>query len=251
MNKSRNSGKVALVTGGSRGVGAAAAIKFAREGFSKIIINYLENEEAARKTAAEIEKAGAQACPIAANLTDPDEIDRLFERIESLSGAIDVFVHSASNAPFKKLIDYKPNQFDFVMNIMVRAFVYCVQKAAPIMRDGLVVAISSAGSSRVVPGYGAIGPAKAALESAVRYFAAELGDKGIRVNAVLAGLISGSGSAFMPQIEKIEEFVRETSPAKRVGTAEDVANAIYMLSTSEAAWINGQIITADGGFSIY
>jgi enoyl-[acyl-carrier protein] reductase III len=126
----------------------------------------------------------------------------------------------------------------------------CVQKCADIMDEGKVVAVSSLGSGRVVPNYGAMGPTKAALESIVRYLAVELAPRGIRVNGVSSGLVETSGIKKMPGISRLMAEASARTPANRIGTPEDIADVIMFLVGPSARWICGQTILADGGYSL-
>jgi len=160
-----------LITGGTRGIGKAISLRLA-ETADTVIVNYVRNEIAAQETKELIEKHGARCLPIKANMLYAAEIDRMFDLIQNEVEHLDVYVHSAALSSFKPLTEIKANQWNFVMNINTRAFLLCTQKCIPLMEgktNGKIVALSSLGSLRVVPNYGALGPTKSALESVVRY----------------------------------------------------------------------------------
>ena len=249
MTKERK-GLRALVTGGSRGIGRAISVRLAAEGASTIVVNYLENDTEAHRTRELIEQEGADCVLAKANLAHPTEVDCLFQKIQEKSGALDVFVHCAAITAFKPLKNIRSNQWDLIMNVNARSFLLCVQKCVPLMKEGRIVAISSLGSSRVIPDYGALGPTKAALEATVRYLGAELAPSGIRVNAVSGGFIQTDSIRKHPGLNSAAALISSRTPAGRLGTPEDVAGVVMFLLSPSASWICGQTIIADGGLSL-
>jgi enoyl-[acyl-carrier protein] reductase III len=238
----------ALVTGGSRGIGRAIAVRLAATSAETVIVNYLRNQVEAEKTAKVIAEHGARCILARANLALPNAIDSLFETVRTATDHLDVFVHGAALAAFKPMMALKPNQWDLTMNINARAFLRCVQQAVSFMKSGKIIAVSSLGSQRVVPHYGVMGPAKAALEAIVRYLAAELAPAGILVNGVSGGFVQTDALKWFPE-NPIAEARRRT-PAKRLGTPEDLAEVVAFLVSPAANWICGQTIVADGGLSL-
>ena len=166
--------RVALVTGGSRGIGRAISLKLAQTVAKTVYVNYLQNDTEAHKTAESIQKSGSKCVLLKANLLFPKAIDQLFEKIKSDQNNLDILIHCAAINAFKPLKTIKPNQWDLIMNVNARALLLCAQKAAAIMPSGHIVAVSSLGSQRVITNYGVMGPTKAALESTLRYLAVEL-----------------------------------------------------------------------------
>ena len=240
-----------LVTGGSRGIGRAAAVALAQAGARQVVVGFVENEAAAHETCREIEATGAGAHMVRANLAYPAEIDSLFDNVRAKLDRNDVFVHCAALAAFKPLMSTRQNQWDLTLNINARSFLLCVQQCAPLMvHGGSIVAVSSLGSTRVMPEYGAMGPTKAALESLVRGLAVELGPRGIRVNAVSAGLITGTGAAELPGAHAALSAVRVHTPLARNGEPGDLAGVIAFLAGADSGFITGQTIVADGGYSL-
>jgi enoyl-[acyl-carrier protein] reductase III len=250
MNKPEGNSLIALVTGGTRGIGRAVSLRLAKAGVSTVFVNYLQNDKEAAYTQDLLSKENCHCIPIRANVADPDEIDKLFGRVHTSAMHLDVFIHCAAITAFKPIAEIKPNQWDLTMNTNARGFLLCVQKCAPMMTDGKIVAVSSLGSLRAIPDYGAMGPTKAALESLIRYLAVELTPKGIRVNGVTAGLVETESLTRFPNAERLRaETVRRT-PFGRIGTADEIADVVMFLISPSARWICGQTIVVDGGFSL-
>ena len=241
------SGQRALVTGASRGIGAVIATHLARAG-AHVFTHYRQNEAGAQATAEAIRAAGGSATLVQANLVDVDAIGAMFGTVHA-TGPLDILIHNAAIGSFKPAMGVRANQWDLTMSVNARALLLCAQHAAPLMdgRGGKIVALSSAGSTRVIPNYGAIGFSKAALEAVVRTLAVELAPARIRVNAVTAGLIDTASIRLHPQYAEIEARARERTLAGRIGTPEDLARVVAFLCSPLADWIVGQTIVADGG----
>lgn len=250
MDTSPLNGQVAVVTGGTRGIGRAVAIRLAQLGTSQIICNYVQNDGAAEETKCLVTTAGADCHTIRANMAQPDDINRLFDEIASVTGRIDILVHAAAIGAFKPLMTVRPNQWDLSMNVNARAFLQCVQRSRDMMSQGSIVAISSLGSHRAIPNYGAIGVTKGALEAVVRQLAVELGPLGIRVNAVAGGFVDTESIRQFPEFQKIIAHVVASTPVGRIGRTDDIADVVGFLATPSARWIVGQTIIADGGYSL-
>lgn len=245
------SSQIALVTGGSRGIGRATAIALAKRGIGTVVIGYVENENAAADCCRNIEDAGAKSLAVRANLALPAGVDRLFDEVQSRFDRLDVLVHCAAIAAFKPLSETRPNQWDLTMNTNARAFLTGAQRALPMMRNnGRMVAVSSLGSVRVLRNYGAMGPTKAALESIVRMLAVELAPRGIRVNAVSAGLVADTGVSTLPESSAALASARAQTPMGRIATPDEIASVIAFLCDPASNWITGQTIVADGGWSL-
>lgn len=242
------SGRTALVTGGSRGIGAAVSIGLARCG-ARVVINYREDAASARETVRRIEAEGGSASAECANLVHPDAVRDLFGK---LAGPLDFLVHNAAIGSFKPVLDVRPNQWDLSLSVNARALLLCAQSALPLMegRGGAIVGVSSLGSTRVVPEYGAIGASKAAMESLVRSLAVELAPRGIRVNAVAGGVIDGPTIRRHPRGGELVDRAREHAPTGRLVTAEELAAAVLFLCSPLSAGVAGQTIVVDGGASL-
>lgn len=243
-------GKTALVTGGSRGIGAAISRRLAACG-AHVFINYRDDDASASQTALEID-AGGGACQLAkANLLHPEEIRGMFRQIAA-RGRLDILVHNAALGSFKPVMEVRSNQWDLSLNINARALLLCAQQASKLMADqgGKIVSVSSLGSQRVAPLYGAIGVSKAALESLTRYLAVELAPRKINVNAVSAGVVDSSTIRIHPRFEELRVHLLKQTPAGRLGTTADIADVVLFLCSPLADWICGQILVADGGMSL-
>lgn len=250
MSEQPDNDKIALVTGGSRGIGKAVALQLARDGVTDIIINYVQDDDAANATADEIRAVGGRCLPVRANLAYPQTIAELFDPIRESYNRLDILVHCAALGAFKPTIDIKPNQWDISMNVNARSFLLCVQRALPLMKGSSIVAVSSLGSRRAIPNYGAIGASKGALESLVRQLAFELAPRGIRVNAVAGGLVETESTGRFPNADEMRDYIRHRTVAGRLGQPEDIADVVGFLVSPAARWLYGQIIIADGGLSL-
>jgi enoyl-[acyl-carrier protein] reductase III len=233
-----------LVTGGSRGIGRAIALRFARDGAERVAIGYLRNDAAAEATAEELREAGAEPVLVRGNITS----DRVLEEVRAL-GPLDVLVHNAATGVVRKALDTEDKHWDWTLNANARALLALARVAVPQMPAGAsIVAISSLGAARVLANYALIGTSKAALESLVRYLAVELAPA-IRVNAVSAGVVETGALEHFPNKE---EMLRAggSNPVGRLVTPEDMAGAVAFLCSPDADMIRGQVLVVDGGFSL-
>lgn len=243
------SGKRALVTGGSRGIGACICAELARCG-AHVCVGYNRDAAGAARTVDGIKTRGGSATMLQANLVRPDEIRVMFDSVLA-NGPLDIFVHNAAIGSFKPMLGVRVNQWDLSMAVGARALLVGAQRAADEMpRGGRIVTVSSLGSGRVVPSYGAIGVSKAALEALTRYLAAELAPRGITVNAVSAGPIDAPALRAHPDGDAMMARAVERTPAGRMGLPIDVARVVVFLCSPLADWIVGQTIIADGGLSL-
>jgi len=242
-------GKVALVTGGSRGIGRAIALELASEG-ADIIINYLRHRTAAQNTAEEISQKGRQAHIIKANVGEPEKIESMFAEIADTFGHLDILVNNAASGVARKAMDLDERSWAWTMDINARAFLLCAQRAVKLMegRQGKIIAISSLGSRMVMPVYTAVGVSKAALEALTRYLAIELAPHGITVNAIAAAAVQTEALDIYKPDEKLKAW--QTTPAGRMVQPEDIAKLVTFLCREESFMIRGQTIIIDGGFSI-
>jgi len=247
----RLKGKIALVTGSSRGIGRAIALKLAAEG-ADIIVNFLRHRQGAEETARDAEKLGVSAQIIKANLVEPDKIDAMFETIASKYGRLDILVNNAASGVARSALDLDTRGWEWTMDINARAFLLCAQRAVKLMgeRGGKIVSVSSLGSFFVLPDYVAVGVSKAALEALTRYLAVELAPKGICVNAVAASAVQTEAIKFFTKEAEGQMPSWQMTPAGRMVTPEDVANAVAFLCSEEAFMIRGRTIIIDGGTSL-
>lgn len=243
-------GSVALVTGGSRGIGRAISLRLAKAK-ACLLINFFQNRTEAEKTAEDVAALGAEVRLFQADLKDEAQIRAMFRELDAHYGRLDVLVHNAASGVLRSIVDLTAKQWDWVMNTNVRSFLLCAREAASRMHDGgRIIALSSIGSGRVIPEYGVIGISKAALESLTRYLAVELAPKGISVNAISAGAVPTEVWDLVPGGQEILERVRQRTPSGRLLTAEEIAEFVYFLSGPQARMIQGQVIVVDGGYSL-
>jgi NAD(P)-dependent dehydrogenase (short-subunit alcohol dehydrogenase family) len=245
--------KIALITGSSRGIGKALALTLARAG-AKVVVNYNRNADLAAATVAEIESLGSPAVAVQADMESLDGVEGLFERVESEFGRLDLFVSNAAASSFKKILELKAHNLDRSFDLNVRAFVLGTQRAVKLMREGgRIVVLSSYGSARAYPTYANLGSNKAAVEAWVRYMAVEFASYGINVNAVSGGLIDTESCAYfyerVPGMAPIRSVLAKI-PKARMGTPQEVADAIAFLLAPESEYITGQTICVDGGLSV-
>ena len=244
------SGKVALVTGSSRGIGRAIARKLASAGCD-IAANYYNSHEQAEEISAEIREMGRRAWAMQANVADPQSIAELFDEFKKKFARLDIVVSNAASGVLKPLTDLTLKHWRWCMETNALALNLLAQQAAPMMASGgRIIALSSLGSRHAIADYGFIGASKAALESLVRSLALELGPQGIRVNAVSAGVVDTDALKYFPgRSELLAEFKKRV-PARKTLSVDDVANAVYLLCLPEAEMVSGQTLVVDGGFSI-
>jgi enoyl-[acyl-carrier protein] reductase III len=240
-------GKSVLVTGGSRGIGKAIALRFAELGAERVAISYLRNDRAAEETAEEIRAQGAEAQLLRGNIGDPEKAAALVDQ----AGALDVLVSNAASGVIRPFEELTEKHWDWTLNANARALLTLARTAAPRMAAGSsIIAISSMGGERVLDNYMLVGVSKAALESLVRYLAVELAPRGIRVNAVSAGLVETGALEFFPNRDEMIEQFRSRTPAGRLVAPSDVANVVAFLASPEADMIRGQAVVVDGGNAI-
>ena len=240
------SGKVALVTGGSRGIGKAIALELARRG-ADVAFNYLRRHEDAAETQREIEALGVRCLRVKAHLGDASKVKELFHRVAEEYPRLDILVNNAASGVLRPAAELEKSHWDWTMNINARAPWLCAIEASKLMtQGGHVVNITSPGSQRVLRDYFSVGTSKAALDAITRYLAVELSPKGISVNAVSGGLVDTEALDHFPHRDEMLEAGRRTLLGRMVG-AVDIAKVVAFLCTEDAAMIRGQVIAVDGG----
>jgi enoyl-[acyl-carrier protein] reductase III len=250
-------GKVALVTGGSRGIGKATALALARAG-ADVAISFLNARTNAEEVGEEILALDRRTLIARADLSVADDVQALVDSVREHLGKIDIIVSNAAGGGFRPLIATSPEQLDYAIHLNVRAFMLLVQRAKPLLErnEGAsrsrVIALSSWGAERALPMYGAIGASKAAIESMVRHFALELGPLGVNVNCVRAGVVDTGSIRALPDAEALLDARKSRSLAGDVNVSpEDVASSVLFLASPLADRIQGQTLIVDGGASLH
>ena len=238
-------GASVLVTGGSRGIGKAIALRFAGLGATRVAIGYMRSDAAAEKTAEELEALGAEPILIRGNISS----SRVLEEV-ALLGALDVLVHNAATGVIRPALETEDKHWDWTLTANTRALLALTRVVAPQMLPGAsIIGISSLGAQRVLENYTLVGTSKAALEALIRYLAVELGPLGIRANAVSGGVVDTGALDHFPNRKEMLRMGKR-NPAGRLVKPEDIAEAVTFLCSDEAEMIRGQTLIVDGGFSL-
>ena len=244
------SGKIALVTGAARGIGRAIALKLASAGCD-VAANYYNSHEEAETLCAAIRAMGRRAVAIKASVGLPESVDELFAELKRHFDRIDIVVSNAASGVLRPTLEMTLKHWRWCMETNAFALNLLAQRAVPMMpAGGRIIAMSSLGAERAMPNYGFIGASKAALESLVRSLAQELGPRGVRVNAVSAGVVDTDALQHFPNREELLASFAHRTPAGPVLTPQDVAGAVYLLCLPEAGMVTGHTLFVDGGFAI-
>lgn len=243
-------GKVALITGGSRGIGRAIALRLAENG-ADVVVNYVRHKKDAAETAELVEKFGRKCLVVKANVAKQKDVEAMFEVIENEFGHLDYLVSNAASGVLKPAMELTERHWNWAMDINARALLTLVQQGVRMMQSGSrVIAVSSLGAIRAIENYTTVGASKAALESLVRHLAVELGPKGININTVSAGAVDTDALKHFPNRDEILGTALERTPLGRLTTPDDVADIALFLCSDLSAMIQGQVITVDGGYAI-
>ncbi len=243
-------GKVALITGGSRGIGKAIGIRLAESGVN-LAINYVRHKRDAEKAASEVEKHGCRCLLIKGNVAKEQDVKEMIELISTEFGRLDILISNAASGVLKPALELTQRHWNWAMDINARALLTLVQYALPLMGKGSkIIAVSSLGSVRAIENYTTVGASKAALESLVRHLAVELGTQGINVNTISAGAVDTDALKKFPNRTEILETALQRTPIGRLTTPDDVADVALFLCSEMAGMIQGQVITVDGGYAI-
>ncbi|MGH9863348.1 MAG: SDR family oxidoreductase [Candidatus Acidiferrales bacterium] len=251
-------GKTALITGSSRGIGRGIALKLAESG-AKVAVHYYQKEASAKDTLAKVRQRGSDGFIVQADVSRPDDIRAMFERVKKEFGHLDIFISNArTELPtfYRKPLDIGLDQWDLAQDSQAKAFLVGVREAVPLMpKGGRIIAITYAPGGRLGSwqSWVAMGSAKAALESLCRYFAVALALRGITVNAISPGLTEDSVFNGLPPEVRDRTRAWHASgwtPMGRMGTPADIGNVVALFCSEEAAWITGQVVYADGGASL-
>ncbi len=246
-------GKVALVTGASRGIGRGIALSLAEAG-ADVIVHYVRKTSMAQGAVTEIQTLGRRAIAVKANFAEKEKIDAMIDHIEDVFGGCDIFVANAATGGFRPILETSDKHWDWTIDVNARSILHCVQRLAPYMQRqgwGRIITVTSLGSVRVVPNYSAVGLSKSIVESLTRYLAVELAPKGIIVNAISPGLVDTDAlSNIHVDLPSTLDYVRQRNPTRRLVTPQDVGRVATFLCTDAAEMIVGQTLYVDGGFSL-
>jgi enoyl-[acyl-carrier protein] reductase III len=235
-----------LVTGGTRGIGKAIALRLAADGAARVVLGYMRNDKAAASAADDVRKTGAEPVLVRGNVASANVIAELASH-----GPYAVVVHNAATGVIKPALETEDKHWDWTLNANARALLSLARACAPDMENGSsIIAISSLGAQRVLENYVLVGTSKAALESVVRYLAVELGPRGIRVNAVSGGVVETEALDHFPNREQMLQAGRTRTPAGRLVEPDDIAGAVVFLCSPDAQMVRGHTLIVDGGFSL-
>lgn len=239
-------GRVAIVTGASRGIGAAIARRLARDG-AIVIITYAHQDSAAAQIVRDIDSRGGEVEAVQADMADLGAVRSLVSETMSNYGRLDILVNNAAVSQILPLPEIDQPHYDRLFEVNVRGPLFAMQEAARVMSNpGRIINISSGAAHAAPPGWAVYSASKAALETMTLSFAAELGSQGITVNAISPGITQTDmlGAMIPP---KVQEFMIANTALGRLGTPEDIADAVAFLASDDARWITAQVIGVNGG----
>jgi enoyl-[acyl-carrier protein] reductase III len=247
--------RVALVTGGSRGIGRACALRLAEAG-ADVVVNYVSSQQAAMDVAEQITGLGRKAFVVKADVSEQDDVQSLMEFIAEQVGQLDVLVSNAATGGFRPLLNSTERNFRATFGTNVLALLYLVQAAVPLLERSAgrakVIALSSHGSDTALPWYGLIGSSKAAMESLVRQLTLEVGERGINVNVVKAGLVETDSTRQIPHADRVFAARKDKAMmGDRMLTTQDVADAVLFLASPLSDLVQGETLTVDGGAAVH
>ena len=242
------SGKVAVVTGASKGIGAEVARTLAAAG-AAVVVNYASSREGADKVVAEITQTGGKAIAVQGDVSQSGDVDRLFAETKQAYGKLDILVNNAGVFAFAPLEAITEGEFHRQFNINVLGTILATQAAVPHFGPdgGSIVNLTSIVSVAALPNSGVYSATKSAVDSLTRVFAVELAPKKIRVNAVAPGMTATEGAAAMDMPPAMVEAMIASIPLGRLGQPADIAQSVLFLASDNSAWVTGERLTASGG----
>lgn len=240
-------GKTFLITGGTRGIGRAVSLQFARAG-ATVVSNYVRGQKTADSLLTQAEQERLRLTLCRADLTIEKGLETIEQHMAGLSGGLHGLVHCAATGVHKPFDELTLRHYDWTFALNVRSFFDLVQRLLPrFSAEASIVAVSSQGAWRVVPAYSIVGASKGALESLARHMAVELAPRGIRVNIIAPGAVATEAWTSMPDAQTRLADMAKSAPLERLVTAEEVAQAAHFLCSDAARAIIGQTLTVDGG----
>lgn len=242
--------KVAIVTGASKGIGKACALRLARDGFT-VVVNYSSSDEAAAETLDLIKAEGGDGMVYKANVADLAQVKAMVRDVFKAYGRIDVLVNNAGIVRDQYLLEINPETMDKCIDLNVKGYIYCAQTVGLKMfkqKSGVIINMSSVSSKFALPGQCVYSATKGAVNSLTQTLAKELGGWGIRVNAIAPGFIATDMIDAIPQ-ETRDGYLKNI-PLKRFGSPEDVANMVSALASDQFSYVTGQVFVLDGGLSL-
>lgn len=245
------SGSKVFVTGGTRGIGQAIAVEFAKCG-AQVAINYLRNKAAAEETLGMLNRHGTGNLLVKGNVAEAERVDDMFKTIEDAWGGMNILISNAASGVLKPAMEMTMKHLHWTIDINAGALLPLAQHAVRLMKGGggKIVAVSSLGATRALPNYFAVGASKGALESMIRHLMVELAPMNINVNAVSAGLVETDALTHFPNRDEMIAGAKTRTPSGRLTTPLDVANAVLFLCSRYASQVHGQTIVIDGGSSV-
>ncbi|MEZ6195930.1 MAG: enoyl-[acyl-carrier-protein] reductase FabL [Planctomycetota bacterium] len=246
------SGAKVFVTGGTRGIGRATALEFAKSG-AQVAINFLRNRQSAEETLRELEAHGSGHMLVKGNVADAEKVAGMYDLIGEAWGGLDILVSNAASGVLKPAMEMTAKHLEWTMTINAMALLPLAQQAVRLMEGrggGKIVAVSSLGATRALPNYFAVGASKGALESMIRHLMMELAPRGINVNAVSGGLVETDALTHFPNRDEMLGGARDRTPSGRLTTPLDIANAVLFLCSRYADQVHGQTLVIDGGSSV-
>ena len=242
--------KVALITGASRGIGRACAVRLAADGYT-VVINYSHSEAEAIAVLEEIRAAGGDGMICKADVSNPEEVREMVTLVDKTYGQIDLLVNNAGVVKDEYLLMMNPDTLDKCLSLNVKGYFFCAQAVALKMfrkKRGVILNMSSVSGELALAGQSVYSATKGAVNSMTRVLAKELSPKGIRVNAIAPGFIETDMIRALPEEKKAEYLAN--IPLRRFGKAEEVAAAVSALASDAFSYMTGQIVTLDGGISL-
>ncbi len=241
------SGKVAVVTGGSRGIGAAIVKKLSALG-AAVVFSYVRDENSGKDLENKIVSGGGKALAVAADVSQVKDIENMFATAIDHFGSIDIVVNNAGVATYKPIADFTEGEYDKLFDINVKGLFFCCREAAKTMADnGSIINIGSTVTRVMLPNYGAYAASKGAVEQITKVLAKELGARGIRVNTLSPGPVDTELFRLGKSHEQIEQMA-QMAALGRIGRPEDISDMVALLVSPQSGWVSGQNILINGGF---